>query len=152
MPPVPSEMATSEMTTAFCTDGRANASPVTAPAPVRFPTNVAAPVLGLMRYRGGEIGLLSLVAATRAELRYESSIFDLNRHINDGSIPLGRDFYRDAATVITQGSPEIIGFMTECDSYHHVLQICENIGRIGKKDQPQKSSDGDHKIQKLFLP
>ncbi|MEK6288614.1 MAG: radical SAM protein [Acidobacteriota bacterium] len=76
------------------------------------------------------IGLLSLISSMRSSLQIEPSLYDLNRRIVDGTIPLGPSFYRSAATEICSSDPDIVGFMTENESYHHVLQICREIKEI----------------------
>jgi len=75
------------------------------------------------------IGLLSLISACRSSLGMEPVLYDLNRRILDGTIPLGSNFYRDAAAAIVACEPDLVGFMTENESYHHVLQICDEIKR-----------------------
>lgn len=72
-------------------------------------------------------GLLSLVSSTRAALGLVPTIYDLNRRIIDGTVALGSGFYRDAAEKLCSDQPDLIGFMTETESYHHVLQICSEI-------------------------
>lgn len=78
-------------------------------------------------YSFAPVGLLSLVAAARLDAGITPDIYDLNRRINESLIPLGPQFYRKAAAEICALEPQVVGFMTECDSYHHVLQICEAI-------------------------
>lgn len=81
---------------------------------------------GLM-YSFVPIGLLSLIAVLRQSGRHDASLFDTNAAINSRQIdPMG-DFYGSAAQLICAENPEVVGFMTECDSYHHVLQICRQI-------------------------
>ena len=76
-------------------------------------------------YSFSPVGLLSLVAVVRQEMATEPTLFDLNRKIREGSIELNSNFYRSAAKALEQHQPDIVGFMTECDSYHHILQIAE---------------------------
>lgn len=76
------------------------------------------------------VGLLALIASTRASVGITPELFDLNRRILDGSIRLGGKFYDMAAEMLCSTSPDVLGFMTECDSYHHVLQILERANRI----------------------
>lgn len=79
------------------------------------------------------IGLLSLISSVRSSLHIEPILYDLNRRIIDETIPLGFNFYRDAAKSICSSGPDMVGFMTENESYHHVLQICREIKKI-KRD------------------
>lgn len=82
-------------------------------------------------YSFAPLGLLSLAAVlrqTRADIACE--IYDLNRRILAGAIPLNARFYEALAEDICSRSPDVIGFMTECDSYHHVLQIAEVVKKI----------------------
>lgn len=81
-------------------------------------------------YSFAPVGLLALAASARKDVGTTPSIYDLNRRINDGTIPLGPEFYRNAAAGICALKPDVVGFMTECDSYHHVLQICEAIRTV----------------------
>lgn len=84
-------------------------------------------------YGFAPVGLLSLLAVVRRDLGFEPELFDLNRRITSGSIPLGPTFYQVAAAEICNGAPDVVGFMTECDSYHHVIQICEQIQKYNAK-------------------
>jgi radical SAM superfamily enzyme YgiQ (UPF0313 family) len=74
-------------------------------------------------YTFAPVGLLALSAVLRQDLSIEPTLFDLNRNIINGSIRLDEGFYRNAAERICEHKPDVLGFMTECDSYHHVLQI-----------------------------
>ena len=76
------------------------------------------------------IGLLSLISAVRSSLQIEPSLYDLNRRIIDGTIPPGSGFYCGTAEALCSSDPNMVGFMTEDESYHHVLQICREIKRI----------------------
>lgn len=87
---------------------------------------------GLM-YSFVPVGLLSLAAVVRQSSRYEVGLFDTNAAINRREIDPGGDYYGSAARLICALDPQVVGFMTECDSYHHVLQICEQI-RIHRPD------------------
>src|SRR5712692_8994509 len=69
------------------------------------------------------IGLLSLISSVRLAVSIEPSLYDLNRRIVDGTITLGSTFYANASEALCSQKPDLIGFMTESDSYHHVLQI-----------------------------
>lgn len=81
-------------------------------------------------YSFAPVGLLMLVAVTRQNLGIKPIIYDLNRRIIDGTIALNDKFYQNVASAICADSPDIVGFMTECDSYHHVLAICAAIKEI----------------------
>lgn len=81
-------------------------------------------------YPFAPVGLLMLVAVTRESLGIEPTIYDLNRRILDGTISLNNEFYQNAASDICADKPDLVGFMTECDSYHHVLAICAAIKEI----------------------
>jgi len=81
-------------------------------------------------YSFAPVGLLALSAALRADLQIEPVLFDTNQRIVDGSIRLDRAFYRNAASRICEHEPDVLGFMTECDSYHHVLQIMEQVNEL----------------------
>jgi hypothetical protein len=80
-------------------------------------------------YSFAPVGLLALSAMLRQELAIEPVLFDLNQQIVSGAIPLDAAFYRSAAARICAHQPDVLGFMTECDSYHHVLQIMEQVKR-----------------------
>ena len=84
-------------------------------------------------YSFAPVGLLSLIAATRDANLGEPALFDLNRRIMDGTIALDARFYERAARSVYADEPDVVGFMTECDSYHHVLQICEALRRIAPR-------------------
>lgn len=81
-------------------------------------------------YTFAPVGLLALAAIVRSEFHEDPVLFDLNRHIINGRIPLDATFYRSAAEQICAHEPDVFGFMTECDSYHHVLQITEQVKRL----------------------
>src|SRR5947208_2848707 len=74
-------------------------------------------------YSFAPVGLLSLAAMLRESGRNDPVLFDTNLAIVTGDIPLDDNLYRSAAERICEHKPEMLGFMTECDSYHHVLQI-----------------------------
>lgn len=76
------------------------------------------------------VGILSLISSVRSAIKIEPSLYDLNRRIIDGTIPLGDTFYRAAAANICSSNPELVGFMSENESYHHVLQICREVKEI----------------------
>jgi pyruvate-formate lyase-activating enzyme len=81
-------------------------------------------------YSFAPVGLLALTAMLRQTLSLEPVLFDLNQHIVRGDILLDAGFYRNAAARICEHEPDVLGFMTECDSYHHVLQIMEQVKRL----------------------
>lgn len=72
------------------------------------------------------MGLLSL-AGSAAAIAVKTKIFDINKQINAGAVGLDREFYGRSAELIADGAPDIVGFMTECDSFHHVLRICSAV-------------------------
>lgn len=76
------------------------------------------------------IGLLSLISAVRLSLQIEPTLFDLNRRIIDGTIPVGPGFYSSAAESLCSAAPDMMGFMTENESYHHILQISREVKRL----------------------
>jgi tRNA A37 methylthiotransferase MiaB len=78
-------------------------------------------------YTFAPVGLLALAAVLRQDLRTDPVLFDVNAAIISGAIPLDASFYRTAAERICAHEPAVLGFMTECDSYHHVLQILEQV-------------------------
>jgi tRNA A37 methylthiotransferase MiaB len=85
-------------------------------------------------YSFAPLGLLSLAGALRASTpQHSCDIYDLNRRVIGGHIALDGRFYDDIALELCEASPGLIGLMTECDSYHHILQICEAI----KRREPQ---------------
>jgi radical SAM superfamily enzyme YgiQ (UPF0313 family) len=81
-----------------------------------------------LMYTFAPVGLLSLVSVVReAALPVESALYDTNRRIISGAFPLDQDFYAAVAEDVLTSDPDIVGFMTECDSYHHVLQIATQL-------------------------
>src|SRR6266849_6136742 len=76
------------------------------------------------------IGLLSLIPSVRLALGIDPVLYDLNRRILDSTIQLGPRFYENASAMLCSRNPDLIGFMTESDSYHHVLQICMRIKKM----------------------
>jgi tRNA A37 methylthiotransferase MiaB len=81
-------------------------------------------------YSFAPIGLLSLAAAVRlSDVEADCAIYDLNRRILAGDIPLGAGLYDALAEDLRSRRPDVVGFMTECDSYHHVIQICAALKR-----------------------
>jgi radical SAM superfamily enzyme YgiQ (UPF0313 family) len=81
-------------------------------------------------YNFAPVGLLSLAAMLRQSDHGDPILFDTNLAIVSGDIPLNDDFYQNAAKRICALEPDVLGFMTECDSYHHVLQIMEAVKRL----------------------
>ena len=81
-------------------------------------------------YSFAPVGLLALSAVLRQAGHADPILFDTNLAIINGEIPLDDGFYQSAAVRICAHEPEILGFMTECDSYHHVLQIMEAVKRL----------------------
>lgn len=81
---------------------------------------------GLM-YSFVPIGLLSLAAVLRSHSDNEVCIFDTNHWINGCKSRLSEGFYALLAEAICAMEPQVLGFMTECDSYHHVLQVCKEV-------------------------
>lgn len=79
-------------------------------------------------YSFAPTGLLSLIAVLRRESPdVDVSLYDLNRQILAGRLPLDGRLYAAIAQDLCQSEPDVIGFMTECDSYHHLLSVCEHI-------------------------
>lgn len=76
------------------------------------------------------IGLLSLISSLRASLALEPELYDLNRRILDATLLVGSSFYKDTAAALCHTEPHVVGFMTENESYHHVLQICREVKRL----------------------
>ena len=68
------------------------------------------------------MGLLSL-AVSAADLA-DIEIQDINKAINAGRLPLSSNFYDAAASWLLEGNPDLVAFMSEADSYHHLLRIC----------------------------
>jgi len=75
------------------------------------------------------VGLLSLLAVIDQFSNTEGILYDTNRAINSGRIAFTDAFYALIAEDILTNNPDITGFMTECDSYHHVLRICDELKR-----------------------
>lgn len=81
-------------------------------------------------YTFAPVGLLALSAVLRKAGCGDPVLFDTNLAIINGDIPLDEHFYRSAAERICARDPDLLGFMTECDSYHHVLQMTEAVKRL----------------------
>jgi hypothetical protein len=71
------------------------------------------------------MGLLSVAGAAGSEATIE--IADINKAINQHRLPMSSGFYDEAANWLLSYSADMIGFMTEVDSYHHLLRICQSI-------------------------
>jgi radical SAM superfamily enzyme YgiQ (UPF0313 family) len=69
------------------------------------------------------MGLLSVAGAIGGAANVR--IVDINKAINSGELPLTKDFYWLAADWLLAFEPDLIGFMTEADSYHHLLRILQ---------------------------
>lgn len=84
---------------------------------------------GAVMYGFAPVGLLSLAGSLRREIgsSVDVAIFDINAVIDDPSVRRSPDFYAILAARLLQTAPDLVGFMTECDSYHHVLNICREI-------------------------
>ena len=80
------------------------------------------------------MGLVSL-AGSAATLGngFQINIADINKAINRRRLNFGPHFYEEAAEWIGEYSPDVIGFMTECDSYHHVLRVCQALRTVSEK-------------------
>ena len=76
------------------------------------------------------VGLLSLIGASRTRSSDDVQLFDINRAIGGGDIELDSQFYQAAASQILDCTADVVGFMTECDSYHHILQIARQLKYI----------------------
>ncbi|HET6979910.1 MAG TPA: radical SAM protein [Pyrinomonadaceae bacterium] len=77
------------------------------------------------------MGLVSLAGAVESEATVQ--IADINKSINQHVLSMSRDFYDEAAEWLLGYQSDLIGFMTESDSYHHLLRICQSI----KSRKPQ---------------
>ncbi|MCR4378458.1 MAG: B12-binding domain-containing radical SAM protein [Rhodospirillales bacterium] len=71
------------------------------------------------------MGLLSLAGAVGS--RAVTLIKDINKYINSNRLPMTASFYDDAAAWLLDEQPDLVAFMTECDSYHHVVRICQAV-------------------------
>lgn len=80
-----------------------------------------------LMYTFAPLGILMLCATVRERLHVTPEIYDINSCINKDEIKNSNKFYDSAAKSILKTKPDILGFMTECDSYHHVLQICKKV-------------------------
>ncbi len=84
-------------------------------------------------YTFAPVGLLSLAAALRERPNVSCELYDLNRRIISGALPLDASFYAHAARDLCSDAPDVIGFMTECDSYHHLIQIAAEVKQIAPR-------------------
>lgn len=71
------------------------------------------------------MGLVSIASAIGSDA--DVKIIDINKAINSGILPISKDFYEVAAELLLESDPDLIGFMTEADSYHHLLRICQSL-------------------------
>jgi radical SAM superfamily enzyme YgiQ (UPF0313 family) len=71
------------------------------------------------------MGLLSL--AGQVARKATVAILDVNKGINVGSLPMSSRFYDDTAAWLLGSAPDLIGFMTEADSYHHIVRLASAI-------------------------
>lgn len=76
----------------------------------------------------GLLLLLAVIRDTRPE--YTATLYDINRRVRDNAIPLTDQFYEALAADICVSRPDVVGFMTECDSYHHILQIAHAVKQL----------------------
>lgn len=80
-----------------------------------------------LMYTFAPLGILMLCATLRERLGITPIIYDINANINNDEIKNSDSFYENAAESILRTKPDVLGFMSECDSYHHVLQICKKV-------------------------
>ncbi|MFI7535871.1 B12-binding domain-containing radical SAM protein [Streptosporangium sp. NPDC049376] len=79
-------------------------------------------------YGFAPVGLLSLMGTLRAERPgVGCELYDLNRRLGTGALAMNGAFYAEVADDICGRGPTLVGFMTECDSYHHVLQVAQAV-------------------------
>jgi radical SAM superfamily enzyme YgiQ (UPF0313 family) len=69
------------------------------------------------------MGLLSL--AGQIEPVAPSVIADVNKAINSQRLPMSPSFYDATAEWLLEADPDLVGIMTEADSYHHVVRIAQ---------------------------
>lgn len=73
------------------------------------------------------VGLLSLAGELRRDHPHiDLQLFDINGAINQLGPP-DSSFYDRLADCLCALSPDVLGFMTECDSYHHILRVCKAV-------------------------
>lgn len=89
----------------------------------------------IMMYSFAPVGLLSLIGALRRDLGsyVHVGLFDVNSAIDFHNNKLSDQFYKVIAESIVMEGPDVVGFMTECDSYHHVLQMCQEIKELNPR-------------------
>lgn len=80
-----------------------------------------------LMYTFAPLGILMLCAMLREKIGVTPEIYDINSCINRDEIKNSEKFYDSAADSILKTSPDVLGFMSECDSYHHVLQVCRKV-------------------------
>ncbi len=73
------------------------------------------------------MGLLSLAGAAKG--LGDVQIADINKAINARTIRTEVAFHDDAAAWLLERQPDVVGFMAECDSYHHIISICRSLKR-----------------------
>lgn len=79
-------------------------------------------------YTFSPVGLLSLMAVLRRERPgVECEIYDLNRRILEGAFPMDGRFHQSVAADLCSRGADVVGFMTECDSYHHLLRVADGV-------------------------
>jgi radical SAM superfamily enzyme YgiQ (UPF0313 family) len=83
-----------------------------------------------LMYTFAPLGILMLCAMAREKWGITPQIYDINSAINNNEITNDEHFYSSSAQSIAKLQPTLLGFMTECDSYHHVLQICSEVKKI----------------------
>jgi len=83
-----------------------------------------------LMYRFAPLCLLMLAEALRAKTGETIKIYDINEKINSDEIKNDNSFYKSIAKSIRKLDPDVLGFMTECDSFHHILQICIEFKKI----------------------
>jgi tRNA A37 methylthiotransferase MiaB len=71
------------------------------------------------------MGLVSLAVAGKEKA--DITITDINKQINSNELSLTDAFYDNAAEWLIDSNPDVVGFMTESDSYHHLLRIFHKI-------------------------
>lgn len=75
--------------------------------------------------RFAPMGLISIASAAAGVA--ESVILDINEVINSDRLPMSSEFYEVAAEWLLESDPDLVGFMTEADSYHHVIRILQTL-------------------------
>jgi radical SAM superfamily enzyme YgiQ (UPF0313 family) len=71
------------------------------------------------------MGLISIAATVDRSSHVH--ILDINKAINSQRLPMSDSFYDVTAEWILETQPDMVGFMTEADSYHHLLRILQSI-------------------------